>query len=229
MDGTQEKIVNALHSTKVWLDDRSILKGILSDIIPSDKIHINLMLTAYDEDILEVFKDKDATLRLLQLIQKIEDGYGISHGNACWSVATWCYVNLRDDIGDYIASINCKKTEALGDESGEDDDELLGKTLNKKYRVKDHGVYKVGVDIAKGEYKISVKWKDDNPKNSFGYAIEENPNDLYCCNYYRDQVYLMIDDGQYLEFKVRDIDKYESAYFTRVSDVVRIEEDEDDY
>lgn len=73
------------------LNDRSILKAVLTDIFLSEKLKVNLTLAAYDEGIVEELNETDSidNFFLGKFIRILMSDYGISEESAIWSVEYW--------------------------------------------------------------------------------------------------------------------------------------------
>ena len=119
------------------------------DILPSKKLEINLILNAYDEDVIEKLNDSsDATLRALQLIKTLSDDYGLTTESSKWAVISWCYILGYDDIATALDIISVggnlqRVTPAPG-----------------KTHIIGIGTYKAGFDFQSGDIKLKHLTKD---------------------------------------------------------------------
>lgn len=209
MDDAQKKIVNALQHNKECLVDRNKLKSILSDVIPNDKMHINLLLNAYEEGILKKFLGTDITLALLQFIPTLETNYGISNVNANWAVSTWCYILGRADVGDALKQIaSTEESKARSDNTARASDI---KKERERYKL-GFGVYKAGIDFPPGDIRITVVWKKGESGCQFFLGIGNNPDDLDASTGFADKIYTHVKDGQYIKLMTFFFDSYKEVY-----------------
>ena len=106
MDEIQKKLVKMLKDQPSCTDDRKTLRALLLDLLPQDKLQQNLILNAYDEDIVDRLKpSSDVTLRALQMVKTLTDGYGITKDSAVWAVVSWCHMLGTSEIADVIATM----------------------------------------------------------------------------------------------------------------------------
>ncbi|MCR5421560.1 MAG: hypothetical protein K6E98_11175 [Lachnospiraceae bacterium] len=93
MDDIQLKVIDAIHTHKELVNDRVKFKGMLADYLIDDKIHVNVLMNAYDEKFpIKIRNAADKTLVAIQYIKILSENYGISEINAKWSISTWCAV-----------------------------------------------------------------------------------------------------------------------------------------
>lgn len=88
MDSIKELIANTL-SQYVWSDSKK-LKSLLSDIIPTEKLLIRLLVLSYEEGIYDELQNvKDERIVTHKAIKKLVNEYGISEENAIRVVGIW--------------------------------------------------------------------------------------------------------------------------------------------
>lgn len=191
MDEIQTKLVQMMRDQPTFINDRKLLKGMLSDYIPCDKLYQNLILNAYDEEIVTRLKpSSDITLQALQMAKNLCDNYGITKDNAFWVVCSWCYMLHLDEIA---AILVATFSPSLAQSS------LQSNTNTPQQTVKvGLGVYKAGVDIPSGELKIKLESKFEY---RVYYGISKNPNRVDTSREFSDQTYITIQDGQYLKLE----------------------------
>ncbi len=97
MDAIQKSIIEMIKKNKQCLNDRVMLRSLLLDVIPENKLQQNLFLFAYDEGIINRLPGEDLSLGSSNMEALLRKNYGISDADAKWCVDTWCFVlGLRD-------------------------------------------------------------------------------------------------------------------------------------
>ena len=105
MDDIQLKLIKMVKERPECLDDRKQLRAHLLDYLPQNKLQQNLILNAYDEEIVQKLNfSLDTTLHALRMTKTLSDGYGLTKDAATWSVVTWCYMLVLTEIADIINS-----------------------------------------------------------------------------------------------------------------------------
>lgn len=103
MDDIQKRLTQMLEEWPDCVDDRRQFRSLLQDYIPQNKLQANLLLNAYDEDVVTQLKScSDVTLHALQLAKSLSDNYGVTKESAIWSVVTWCYMLCLDEVAESI-------------------------------------------------------------------------------------------------------------------------------
>lgn len=88
MDDIQKLIVSTLSQYE-WNDSKK-LKSLLSDIIPTERLLIRLLLVSYEEGIFDDFQNvNDEKITTHRAIKKLVYECGISEENAIWTVGVW--------------------------------------------------------------------------------------------------------------------------------------------
>lgn len=76
------------------IDNRQKVKAIFSDYLTSNKLQVNLLMNAYDADIVAKLQSisnlDDSSLELQSLMQSLIEDYGISDISAQWTIIMWC-------------------------------------------------------------------------------------------------------------------------------------------
>jgi len=190
MDLIQTKLIQMMQDAPGCIDSRQKLRSVLADYIPTEKLRINLILNAYDEEIVDKLKlSTDRTLIALNIAKQLTENYGITNEAAIWSVSSWCYMLSYVQIGDALGSFEVN--------SGESHD--LHKTdsgQNIESVVLGMGTYKAGIDLPYGELSLSVNEKTELGIN---YGIDDSPNDIDTTNDFMSKTYIKIKKGQYLK------------------------------
>lgn len=90
LDDIQRTVVSALIKyPNTWKDARG-LKSLLSDCIPSNKAQINVLVSAYEENIIQKISNaKDFNILNSNMIYLLIQNYGFEQNICKWSVQTW--------------------------------------------------------------------------------------------------------------------------------------------
>lgn len=103
MDQIQQSLCDMTKRKPACLTDRTIFRSALADYLPSNKLKQNLLLNAFDNDVVQSLrKGSDVTLSALNCISQLENNYGITKDAAFWAVQTWCYILGLDKVADAL-------------------------------------------------------------------------------------------------------------------------------
>lgn len=202
MDDVQKIIAKALKENRDCLKDATMLRNVLADAIPGDKIHTNLILNAYNEGIFKCFFEKDPTLSLLQFMPMLVNNYGISEENAIWSVITWCYVFSRVEIANALLNLKIQ--------SGKSSQGAGAQTKQPNSGIPDTGViavgmFKAGVDFPVGTVRVKVEFDPPSGKNGKVYQIwcgtGKKTNGINTDQCIENQSYIETKEGEYVLFE----------------------------
>ena len=212
MDETQKKIAKALNENSNCLKDATMLKNVLADAVPNDKIHSNLVLEAYNEGIFKCFFEKDPTLSLLQFIPMLVNNYGISEDNAIWSVVTWCYVFSRTETAEALLKFMPSNQNKSGSASSN------SHNSGTENGVIMFGMYKAGNDFPVGTVRVNVEYEDADTDDLYMYySTGKDPTHMSKEIKMSRQVYIEIKQGEYVEFK-RAYDAVKNIHYEKISD-----------
>lgn len=104
MDQVQQSLCDLIKIKPECLTNRNILRSALADYIPNDKLRQNLLLNAFDNDVIkDLRKPTSKTLNALNCISQMEKDYGVTEEAARWSIQTWCYLLGLNSVGDKLA------------------------------------------------------------------------------------------------------------------------------
>lgn len=156
MDDIQKRLTQMLEEWPDCVDDRRQFRSLLQDYIPQNKLQANLLLNAYDEDVVTQLKScSDVTLHALQLAKSLSDNYGVTKESAIWSVVTWCYMLCLDEVAESIEG-----TLSVTSASPVSTSQTPPVHSPKKVELAD-GMYLVGIDIPEGNAKATPVEKGD--------------------------------------------------------------------
>ncbi len=213
MDNIQIKVIDAIRAHKDLITDRNKFRGMLADYLLDDKVHLNVLMDAYDEKFpLKIKNVSDKALLAIQHIKLLSENYGISENYAKWSIATWCAVLGLDEISDAINSIETKtdKPNDIINQFSSDD--------SKDYEL-GLGTYCAGVDFPAGTLKIQAEWDD---RGTILYEVSKKFEfTRQWTGAFIDQTYLKVNLGDFIYFELEDKNlkkELYSIYARKVSD-----------
>ena len=190
MDKNQKLICDMVRQNPECITERSILRAALSDILPNDKLCQNVLLNAYDIDIVKSISNKsDATLIALNIISQLEQDYGITKDIAFWAVQTWCYVLKLDGIAGALETVRPLDNDNKSN--------LKPQNNNQEYRI-GIGTYRAGEDFPAGYLSVQATTV---PDYQFYYGVGNNPNRINATRKFIDKIYVQIEDGQFLRIE----------------------------
>lgn len=197
MDNIQKQLKTMKSTIPDCTSSRQRLRSILSDFIPTEKQKINSLLNAYDEDVENRLNtSSDKTLTALQFIKILKDDYGMTDGNAFWSIETWCYILGYDEISEAIKNI-CPQN-AYNQQPPQTQKQSNG---GGQSIILSHGIYLAGSDFSAGEIKLKATTAvKKNEQIYYGILRKgSNSNEIITNGFFKSQVILNIKDGQRLE------------------------------
>lgn len=114
MDNIQKKIVKKIKENDNSIYDKNILRELLMDAIPENKLQQNILLFAYEEGITDKLLGDDFAVSIRNIIILLKNNYGISEENAEWSVDTWLHIlGLNGYSEYYYVNLNNKKAKII--------------------------------------------------------------------------------------------------------------------
>lgn len=208
MNAAQQQLVEMKKNIPDCTASRQRLRSILSDYFPTDKLLINSILNAYDEDIeTKLRNSSDPTLTALQMIKALQNDYGLTPSSAFTAVEAWCYMTGYTEIADALENIKVTQSLQVPSSAG-----TPQQSLSMVCEV-GLGIYKAGVDFPAGELSIQVLSK---PKLTLFYGIGKVPNRINSDKSFKDKTYITIQEGQYLKLHSFESD---AAYRFRVTKI----------
>ncbi len=106
MDETQNRLSGLLKAIPGCTSSRQKLKAALMDLLVSKRREVNLLLCAYDDNIIEKLeKTTDPTLYALRMIKSLSDDYGLTTDAAKWAISTWCIILGKTEIANALEEI----------------------------------------------------------------------------------------------------------------------------
>lgn len=197
MDEFQKKLMQMIVEQPNCISSRQKLKAMLSDYLPASKMHVNVLLNAFDEDIIQKLSGKsDVTLVAIRFVKQLMDDYGMTDANAFWAVETWCYLLGLSEVASALNEItpNDGNNQSTNAQSAE----------NKKLKLT-LGIYMAGLDFPPGDIKISVislsKDKQAQEQGVYFAILKKgsSSNEIVTNGFTKQQAILSIKEGQRLQ------------------------------
>lgn len=197
MDQIQQSLCDMKKQKPACLTVRYILRAALADYLPNNKLQQNLLLTAYDIDVVKgLSNSSDKTLTALNLVSQMENDFGVQKDSAIWAIATWCYVLALDEVGAALSSIQISHPMPAPSNATSPHPYGLYETDV------DMGIYLAGIDFPEGEVKLTSLYK--NQSKEIYYAILEKGsvnNKILTNGFFKTHAWITIKNGQRLEVR----------------------------
>lgn len=189
MDQIQQSLCDMRRQKPACLTDRSILRAVLADYLPNNKLKQNLLLNAFDDDVVQILrKGTDVTLSALTCISQLENDYGITKDAAFWSVQTWCYLLGFDAVADAIVIL--QPTNQVPANTA-----VPGVATGTEYKI-GLGIYRAGTDFPAGELSVQV---DKKIKYEVFYKVSKTAKSTSNDGYFKDKIYVQMAEGHFLK------------------------------
>jgi len=209
LDDIQTKLIEMITAHPQCTTNRQKLKSLLADYLPSNRREINLLLSAYDEELhKKLASQQDTTLFAIRSIKQLRDDYGMTEDAAFWTVESWCYLLRLDEIALAINEIKPSQPASYTQKG------RVQQQASESVVEIGLGVYKAGVDFPAGELSLQLVEKS---RLGINYGISKNPNRIQTDKDFRDKTYIRIEDGQYLKLYCFETD---AQYTIRVTKII---------
>lgn len=197
MDQIQQSLCDMKKQKPACLMDRNILRSALADYLPNNKLQQNLLLNAYDIDVVKgLSNSSDKMLTALNLLSQLENDYGIQKDSAIWPIATWCYMLGLDEVGTALNSVQISNPTSVPSN-------VTSPLPSGLYEADvDMGIYLAGIDFPEGEVKLTSLYK--NQSKEIYYAILEKgsaSNKILTNGFFKTHAWLTVKKGQRLEVR----------------------------
>lgn len=195
MDDTQKALLKMVKEHPTCYEDRKQLRAFLLDYIPKNKLQQNLILNAFDEEIVEKLKStSDVTLYALRMIKDLSDGYGLTKEAATWSVVAWCNILGLSDIAEVISST--LPTDNESDCVGGTAQTTQPKTPKaERQKLQQNAMYIAGSECPCG----NVKLETIEDVEAFWYIYKVGENDSSDMGGFQKQAYITVPKGMLLQ------------------------------
>lgn len=191
MDELQKKLRQMIKEQPRCIESRQRLKAMLADYLPSNKLHTNVLMNAYDEDVvLKMKTSNDASLIALRLIKQLKADYGLTDDMAFWSVQSWCIVLGLDDVVD---ALDGAKPQAKSSGQPMRTGNIAPKP-SWRFRA---GTYYAGEDLPAGDYK-AINGDATNKTSVLVQVKDSSLKQVLQSELFNAQAYISIKNGQYL-------------------------------
>lgn len=192
MDRIQQSLCDTIKQNPACLAERNIFRAALADCLQSDKLKQNLLLNAFDLDVVQkLCKGSDITFSALNCISQLESDYGITKDAAFWSIQTWCYLLGMDSVAEALVVLQ-PTNQATGSKPN-----VNVITAGAEYKI-GLGVYRAGTDFPSGDVSVQITTK---PEYSIYYGVGKNPNRIQTNQDFMDKMYVHIEEGQFLKLE----------------------------
>lgn len=195
MDQIQKSLCDMKNQKPACLTDRNILRAALADYLPNNKLKQNLLLNAFDIDVVKGLSNSaDKTLTSLNLISQMENDFGIQKDSAIWAIGTWCYLLSLDEVGKALSTIQLSNSAAVPSNA------VFTPPSGLFQMDVDKGIYFAGIDFPEGEVKLISLYK--NQSKEIYYAILEKgsaSNKILTNGFFKTHAWLTLKKGQRLE------------------------------
>ncbi len=189
MDQVQKSLCDRKNQKPACLKDRNILRSVLADYLPNNKLKQNLLLNAFDNDVVQVLnRSSDITSAALNCFSQLENDYGITKDAAFGSIQTWCYLLGLSTTADALEIVKPIDQPASP---------VANPTISTESAMV-LGIYRAGTDFPFGEISLQIKTK---AKLAVFYGVGKNPNRLDTNQNFMDKAYIRINEGQYLKLE----------------------------
>ena len=195
MDDTQKALLKMVKEHPTCYEDRKQLRAFLLDYIPKNKLQQNLILNAFDEEIVEKLKStSDVTLYALRMIKDLSDGYGLTKDAATWSVVAWCNILGLSDIAEAISSSMPATTES--DCSNGKSQTVQSKIpKGERQRLQGDMMYIAGTECPCGNVKLEAVGNE----KVYWHLYKMGSNDVKDMSSFRQQTYITVPKGMLLQ------------------------------
>lgn len=195
MDQIQQSLCDMINLKPACIADRSVFRAMLADYLPNNKLQQNLLLNAYDIDVVEgLRKSTDKTLTALNYISQMENDFGVQKDSAIWAIATWCFILALTNVGAALSTI--QSTTPLQSQNN-----ITTSPATGLYEMNiDQGIYLAGIDFPEGEVKLTSLYK--NQTKEIYFAILEKgstSNKIISNGFFKTHAWLTVNKGQRLE------------------------------
>lgn len=201
MDQMQTALKAIKSQNPQCLNNRQKLKSILSDFLPGHKLQQNLLMNAYDEDIvLKLSSSNDATMSALQVMKTLQNDYGVTPDNAFWAIETWCIIVGKDNVASALQILRPSSQTSVNTTS---ESTALASPSPKKHLAL--GIYLAGFDFPAGDIKLEVtsivKDKQAQSQGVYYAVLKKNSpaNAIVSNGFIKTQAVLTLNEGQRLE------------------------------
>ncbi len=194
MDDIQNKVKDMNSILPGCFENRVSLKALISDLLPSDKLHINLLMNAYDAGIVErLSATNDKALSAMKMIKTLKDDFGLNDKNSVWAVQSWCYILSLNEIAEILELVS------IGHKQKIETTPLEG----KEFRIRS-GTYKAGIDFPAGEICVCNVTQNDTSIFGPAWGVGKNPAKIRAdanSHFFHDRVYLRVEADEYLKIE----------------------------
>ena len=191
MDDIQKKLVAMANEQPSCLKDQKQLRAVLMDYIPQNRLQQNLILNAYDDDVIaKLSSATDSALIALKMIKALKSNYGLTTDLAFWSIESWCQILGMDETAQAIAIVRPSCADVR------DNSQPTQQAASYRASFNLFGTYKAGIDFPAGELLLRL---DGTMKEGYiAIDIGKSPSKMKRLCEFKDQTYACLKDGEYI-------------------------------
>ena len=194
MDQIQQSLYDMKNRNPVCLQERNLFKAALADCLPNNKKHQEVLLNAFDDDIVQALTvGTDVTFAALHCISRLERDYGHPKIPAFWAVQTWCYLLNLNAVSEALEILRPEKPTTVQTDG-------TNASTGKEYKI-GLGIYRAGTDFPAGELSIQL---DKPVMTSVFYKVSKTPKTTSDDGFFKDKIYIQISEGHYLKLYTYD-------------------------
>ncbi len=219
----QNTIINKIsEQISACLDNRQKVKAIFSDYLASNKLKVNLLMNAYDADIVSKLQSisnlDDSSLELHSLMQSLIDYYVILDISAQWTIIMWCYLLKLDAL-----VLNFGMSSSIQSSASSQLNQLItpNNAINpltmpiqsSSIVCKLMDVYRAGFEIPIGTVLITI---NDSKIHKYKCRAHysPNPNSYHSTDEFSTKTYVNLNKGDYFYVWTADPDNYKPPTYT---------------
>ncbi len=222
MNSNNSMINKIAEQISTYLDNRQKVKAIFSDYLASNKLQVNLLMNAYDADIVTKLKSisnlDDSSLELQSLMQCLIDDYGISDISAQWGIIMWCHLlKLEELVLNFglLTSIQSSASSQLNQIMTPNNaiNPLTSNIQSTSIVCKLLDVYRAGYEIPIGTVLITI---NDSKIHKYKCRAHysQNPNSYHSTDLFSTKTYVNLNKGDYFYVWTADPDNYKPPTYT---------------
>ena len=191
MDKVQQSLCDMKKQKPECLTERNVLRAVLADYLPNNKLKQNLILNAFDSDVVQTLGNApDVTLCALNCISQLESDYGITKDAAFWTIQTWCYLLDLNAVAQALVVLQPTSQPEMQNEVKASSEQVYKIGL---------GTYRAGSDFPAGEVSIKV----DTPVKTgrIRATMGKNLKNLSNLVEFKDKIYAKLNEGEYIHLE----------------------------
>lgn len=194
MDQIQTVLKDMILHHPDCISSRSKMKALLFDYLPSNRRECNLLLSAFDEDVVPKLNDHaDPALSAMRVVKLLKDDHGLTGDAATWAVQTWCYLLNADNIANALEVFHSSTPSSPSTTAV-----VTDKLTSEEYQI-GLGIHRAGTDFPAGDLSFELKGRTKEP---IFYGVGDTPNKIETFeNSFKTKTYARMEEGQYIKME----------------------------